>query len=127
MSTLKIEERRLITTLTPEEQRVKGKELAELSLKIRQAEDDESARKKAIKENIDGLKAGVSSLSTVVKECQEWRDVKVSSELEGETVREVRMDTGAIVLTRPATKQELQQKFEMQIDSATTGHGEVED
>jgi hypothetical protein len=118
MSLLKTEKQSLMTKLTHDECREKGKELAELCQKIRKAEDDEAARRKAIKENIDGLRSDQVSLATVVKEGQEYRLVDVRIELDGETVRQARIDTGEIVFTRPATKEELQQRLHFQVEEA---------
>ena len=114
---LKIEQRNLTCKLTEKEIADKGQELAGLCQKIGASEDAEATRRKQVKEVIEGLEGNRGSLASIVKSGEEIRLVQVRLDIEGSQVAETRLDTLEIMITRPATKDEMQRRLSWEIES----------
>lgn len=108
---LRVETRRLQCRLSDEE-------LQGLSLELAQTFQDLEAEQERQAETRSEMKAALARLGNRMKELSTNivsksvpRDVDVEQRLQGLQVQEVRLDTGEIVFTRPATPLELQARF----------------
>ena len=113
---LRIESKYLVCKLTSEERIEKGKELAKLCQDINDKEALEAERRKEAKNTIEYMEAQRDSLLAVVQTGEEKRNIEVRLDLDGNKVNEIRLDTGEIVITRPATKEEMQQKLSLEVE-----------
>ncbi len=118
MPTIKNENRTLSIQLTPEELEKAGKDLAESCIKIEEAENQESIRRKTVKEAIEGMENERHKFVNLVKTGIRSGIVLVKIEMDKETITEVRTDTGEILMSRPATKEEMQERLWSQIDES---------
>lgn len=108
---VKSETRKLVTDLTDDEVREAAKSLAYTLQDKRQTEDQQRIEKDGMKTVIKLFNEKINGLTNAVTSKSALKDVSVDLRLRGETVTEVRRDTGEIITRRDATKEEMQSKF----------------
>jgi len=88
----------LLVKMTPEEQRVRGLELADAHREL----DVLNMKKKVLGKEIESQNETIEKLTTAVHYCQEERPVEVEykPDLEADTMTTIRLDTGEIVAVR---------------------------
>ncbi|MCC6989914.1 MAG: hypothetical protein IT181_12995 [Acidobacteria bacterium] len=100
----------LTCQLTDDEQRERGRQLAEALRAVGEEELDQKAQKERMKERLEALHGEVTRLGGIVRAGEEERAVQVRLELDDEKgmVHSVRLDTGELFHSRPMTQQEKQ-------------------
>lgn len=111
MKTAKVEFRRLPCTLTAEEQRARGKTLAERVEEYNRQEADAKAAAASNTVKLKALRADISGLAEVVESGVERRDIEVAMQRDERNFSIVwyRADSGEEVERRPMTETERQQ------------------
>ena len=101
---------RLPCELTDDEVRAKGEQIAQLIGEIQDAEVAMKAQAEEAKDNIKGLKARTSALSSEVRTRREYRSVEVRESFDwgNRRVEVIRLDTGEVIRTRETTEAERQ-------------------
>ena len=104
---------RLPVTLTNDEVRVRGEELAGLVAEINAAEDAKKLAAHEAKAAIDGLAEKASEVAEEIRSRRVYRDVEVREDLDAKArvVSVIRLDTGEVVRERVATSSDLQAVF----------------
>ena len=110
---LQTEIRHLTTPLTEEETRLFSHTLAKTIPDLHIEELRQKGIKEELKHQIDSLQEKISSLANTVANNSMVKPIEVETILDGVKVKEVRTDTGEIVITRPATDKELQTKLHL--------------
>lgn len=125
MSETKMIKRLLPCVLTSEEVAQRAQELARAEIYRGQVEsdfaaaaEDWKAQKKLWDSKVMTASDACLRLGRVVKTGEEEREVECSTEVKGGQFLIVRVDTGEIVIQRPATQEELQQSLPLEPDPA---------
>lgn len=106
---LKVQTRTLPVRLNDNELRQRGDELAVTVQELSAEEDRQKNLKDQMKARISELQARQQKLALIVSRREEFRDVEVACEVVADNmVREVRRDTGEVLLTRPFRDEERQ-------------------
>lgn len=110
---LKTTTRKLACKLTYDELRTKGDELAMTCQEIVNEENNQKQIKDQLKMKMSELEARQGNLALTISRREEYRDVEVDVEFietgdDVGQVREIRKDTGEIMVTRPPTDMERQ-------------------
>ena len=109
MNTLTWKETRFLSVpLTPEEIRQRGEQLANLVKECAELEVQQKAERERMKEALGAVEGRITSLARIVNERVEERSVQVEMRcnLALGLVEEVRIDTGEVVSSRAATKED---------------------
>lgn len=112
------ETRFLSVPLTPAEIQQRGEQLANLVKERNELDTTQSAEKKRMKEAMEGLDGQIASTAAIVNSRVETRSVQVEMRcnLTLGMVEEVRIDTGEVVTSRAATKED---KIRAQVEAQT--------
>ena len=104
---------RLPVTLTNDEVRVRGEELAGLVAEINAAEDAKKIAAQEAKAAIDELDVKAAGIAEEIRSRRVYRDVEVREDLDAPSrvVSVIRLDTGEVVRERVATSSDLQAVF----------------
>ena len=104
---------RLPVTLTNDEGRVRGEELAGLMAEINAAEDAKKIAAQEAKAAIDELDVKAAGIAEEIRSRRVYRDVEVREDLDAPSrvVSVIRLDTGEVVRERVATSSDLQAVF----------------
>ena len=104
---------RLPVTLTNDEVRVRGEELAGLVAEINEAEDAKKLAASEAKAAIDALDSKAAGIAEEIRSRRVYRDVEVREDLDAPSrvVSVIRLDTGEVVRERVATSSDLQAVF----------------
>jgi len=104
---------RLPVTLTNDEVRVRGEELAGLVAEINEAEDAKKLAASEAKAAIDALDSKAAGIAEEIRSRRVYRDVEVREDLDAPSrvVSVIRLDTGEVVRERVATSSDLQAEF----------------
>ena len=105
---LRVDSRRLQCVLSDEEVQGLALELAQTLTDIEAEEECQKELREQQKSRLSGFRARVKELATSVVSKSAPRDVDIQVMLSGLQVQEVRLDTGEVIFTRPASPQELQ-------------------
>lgn len=97
--------------LTDEELQIRSRELAEKLTEIEAVDEDRASAMAAFKARKDKLVLDSRRLTRIVRTGQEEREVHVTETKNWErgTIETIRLDTGALVSTRPMTESERQE------------------
>lgn len=106
----RIVSRVLACTLTDEEQRERGRQLAEAIKAVDECDAAHETKRKAMKEELGGLQAEVDRLAGIVREGREDRSVQVRIDYDEarSLVHYTRLDTGELTESRAMTEDEKQ-------------------
>jgi len=109
----RVETRRLLCTLAPEELQRAGARLAEVCEDISNEETSQKKVKSQLKAKLEGLKEKREDLATTVRRRADYKDVPVEVwfDYRTATVEEVRTDTGEVLATRAMSDGERQTKL----------------
>lgn len=108
---LQTEIRHLTTPLTDEETKQFSHDLAKTFQDMKTEELRQSGIKSDLKHQIEAFEEKINSLANTVANRSMLKPVEVETILDGVKVKEVRTDTGELIITRPATEKELQTKL----------------
>ena len=102
----------LACKLTDEELRAKSDELAQTVQDTANEETRQTDLKSQMKAKMTELQSRQTQLASHISRREEYRDVQVEILLIGEgKVKEVRTDTGEVLITRPSREDEIQMIF----------------
>ena len=102
----------LACKLTDEELRAKSDELAQTVQDTANEETRQTDLKSQMKAKMTELQSRQTQLASHISRREEYRDVQVEILLIGDgKVKEVRTDTGEVLITRPAREDEIQMIF----------------
>lgn len=104
--------------LTDEEQRERGIELARTNEDYASEEKRQADIKAELKAQLAGIEARRTSLASIVRRKEEYRDVKVEEHYDYQrgVVVQVRTDTGEQIMRREMTEAERQAKLNFEED-----------
>lgn len=109
----RVEARRLLCTLTPQELQRAGARLADTCEDYTNEEASQKDIKSQLKAKLEGLQARRNELATVVRRKADYKDVPVEIwyDYQRVIVEELRTDTGEMLLTRTMTDAERQMRM----------------
>ena len=122
MEVLQVTTRHLSVTLTEADILTHSRLLAATVREVAQEEAAQKEQKDNMKAKLSMLLAKITYESGLVHSGKEYREVEVEVRMGNGVAEEVRTDTGEIILTRPLTDQERQQRLDLEeeIDATNT-------